>query len=118
MDDFLSDGAELFATSCVADYAAAYPWWEAVLGAKPSFDATPTESVWEVAPHRWIVLEQRPERAGNATHTLFVQDLDARVAAISARGVEPSDHETYGDVRKVIYRDPEGNELGFGGNGG
>lgn len=57
-----------------------------------------------------------PERAGNATHTLFVGDLDARVAAISARGIEPSDHETYGGVRKVIYRDPEGNEIGLGGN--
>lgn len=30
--------------------------------------------------------------------------------------VEPADRETYGNgVRKVIYRDPEGNELGIGG---
>lgn len=72
--------------------------------------------MWEVAPHRWIVLEERPERAGTATHTLFVGDLDARVAAISARGIEPSDLETYDGVRKVIYRDPEGNEIGLGGN--
>lgn len=118
MSEFLSDGLELFAVSCVGDYATTYPWWESLLGTPPSFKATPTEAVWEVAPHRWIVLEERPERAGNATHTLYVGDLDARVAAISARGIEPSDHETYGDVRKVIFRDPEGNEIGFGGNPG
>jgi hypothetical protein len=38
------------------------------------------------------------------------------VAAISARGIEPDDRETYSNgVRKVIYRDPDGNEIGFGG---
>ena len=33
-----------------------------------------------------------------------------------ARGIEPASQETYGTgVRKVIYRDPDGNEIGFGG---
>jgi hypothetical protein len=42
--------------------------------------------------------------------------LDARVAEIAASGLEPDELETYpGDVRKVIYRDPDGNELGFAG---
>lgn len=37
-------------------------------------------------------------------------------AGISARGLEPALRETYGNgVRKVTYRDPEGNEIGFGG---
>lgn len=117
MSEFLSDGPELFAVACVRDYATAYPWWETLLGGPPSFKATPTEAVWEVAPHRWIVVEQRPERAGRATHTLFVDDLDHRVGQVSARGLEPDDHETFeGGVRKMIYHDPEGNEIGFGGN--
>ena len=47
---------------------------------------------------------------------IFVDDLDARVAAIAARGIEPDEHEPYADgVRKVIYRDPDGNEVAFGG---
>ena len=34
----------------------------------------------------------------------------------AARGVDPAERETYGNgVRKVIYRDPDGNEVGFGG---
>ena len=117
MSDFLEDGVELFATSCVHDYATAYPWWERLLGGPPTFNATPTEAVWEIAPHRWLVVEERPERAGHATHTVFVSDLEDRVAAIAGRGLEPSEQETYGDgVRKVIFRDPDGNEIGFGGS--
>jgi hypothetical protein len=43
-------------------------------------------------------------------------DLDAHLAALSTRGLGPDERETYSNgVRKVIYRDPDGNELGFGG---
>ena len=49
-------------------------------------------------------------------HVLFVGDLEERVAAISGRGIEPADQETYDNgVRKLFYRDPEGNEIGIGG---
>lgn len=33
-----------------------------------------------------------------------------------ARGIEPEERETYENgVRKVTYRDPDGNEIGYGG---
>ena len=45
-------------------------------------------------------------------HTVLV---DARVQAIAGRGIVPAGQETHGDgVRKVIYRDPDGNEIGSG----
>lgn len=48
--------------------------------------------------------------------TIFLDDLDAQVAAIALRGLQPDERETYSNgVRKVIYRDPDGNELGLGG---
>lgn len=116
MSEFLSDGPELFACQCVRDYAQAAPWYEALLGGPPTFLATDTEGVWEIAPHRWLVVEQRPERAGCAAQTIFVSDLDGWVAAARDRGVEPDRAETYGDgVRKVLYVDADGNELGIGG---
>jgi hypothetical protein len=72
--------------------------------------------VGELAGHRYLYLEELPGRAGHARHTVFVGDLDERVESISARGIEPASPETYGNgVRKVIYRDPGGNEIGFGG---
>jgi hypothetical protein len=48
--------------------------------------------------------------------TLFVDDLDERVAAIGpAASSPPCGRRTTNGVRKVTYRDPDGNEVGFGG---
>jgi hypothetical protein len=72
--------------------------------------------VWELAEHRFVYIEHRPQHAGHAMHTVFVDDLDARVAGAAQRGVEPAKRETYENgVRKVTYLDPDGNEIGFGG---
>jgi predicted enzyme related to lactoylglutathione lyase len=72
--------------------------------------------VWELAPHRFVYVVQRPEHAGHALHTVLVDDLDARISQIADRGLEPDTRETYDNgVRKVIFRDPDGNEFGFGG---
>lgn len=38
------------------------------------------------------------------------------VGEIASRGVEPAERETYSNgVRKVVYRDVDGNEFGLGG---
>ena len=72
--------------------------------------------MWQLAEHRYLYIVELPERAGHAVHTVFVDDLDGRVESIGARGIEPVSQQTYGNgVRKVIYRDPDGNEIGFGG---
>jgi electron transfer flavoprotein alpha subunit len=72
--------------------------------------------VWELAEHRSVFIVQRPEHAGHAMHTIIVDDLDTLVAEIAQRGLEPAKRETYpGDVRKITYVDPDGNEIGFGG---
>lgn len=75
--------------------------------------------MWELAEHRYVYIEHRPGRGGHALQTVFVDDLDARVAGISGRGLEPRTRETYANgVRKVTYEDPDGNEIAFGGGPG
>lgn len=107
---------DLFAGIPVSDFASALAWYERLLGTPPTYVASDTEAVWELAEHRSIAVEERPEHAGHALHTVFVDDFDARVTAMAARGVEPVRRETYGNgVRKALYRDPDGNEIGFGG---
>ncbi len=107
---------DLFAGLPVADYDRSLAWYERLLGAEPAFLPDDVEAVWEVAEHRYLYIDVRPEHAGHAMHTLFVDDLDARVREIAERGIEPADRETYSNgVRKVTYRDPDGNEIGFGG---
>ena len=107
---------DLFAGIPVDDYAAALAWYERLLGSPPTFLPNDVEAVWELAEHRSLCIEQRPERAGHAMHTIIVDDFDARLARIADRGLEPAELQTYSNgVRKAIYRDPDGNEIGFGG---
>ena len=109
-------GADLFAGISVSDFDQALRWYERLLGSPPSFLPNDVEAVWEVDEHRFVYIELRPPHAGHALNTLFVDDLDARVQAIADRGIEPAERETYENgVRKVTYRDPDGNEFGFGG---
>ena len=107
---------ELFAGIPVSDYAAAVAWYQHLFGSPPAFFPNDVEAVWELAEHRWVYIELLPERAGHAMHTILVDDIDAHVAQIAERGLEPATRETYDNgVRKIIYRDPDGNEIGFGG---
>jgi catechol 2,3-dioxygenase-like lactoylglutathione lyase family enzyme len=107
---------ELFAGCRVSDFAAARTWYERLLGSEPSFLPHATEAVWELAEHRWLFIVEDAEQAGRAIHAIFAGDVDARVAEIAARGLEPDERVTYpGKARKAIYRDPDGNEIGFGG---
>jgi len=106
----------LFAGIAVSDYQAARAWYERLLGCPPSFFPHDTEAVWELAEHRSVYIVERPERAGQALHTVIVDDLDTLVAEIAERGLEPANREVYGNgVRKITYVDPDGNEIGFGG---
>jgi catechol 2,3-dioxygenase-like lactoylglutathione lyase family enzyme len=107
---------ELFAGIAVTDFERAVAWFERLLGEPATFEAHATEQVWTLADGRSIYVELRPDRAGAAMVTLFVDDLDGVVDAAAERGVHPEHRETYGNgVRKVIYLDPDGNEIGFGG---
>jgi catechol 2,3-dioxygenase-like lactoylglutathione lyase family enzyme len=105
----------LFAGLRVRDFQAARKWYELLLG-EPTFFPHATEAVWTLADGRSIYIVEHSSDAGNGVVTVFIDDLDARVATIATRGLEPSELETYpNDVRKAIYRDPDGNELGFAG---
>jgi catechol 2,3-dioxygenase-like lactoylglutathione lyase family enzyme len=107
---------DLFAGIRVSDYEAAKAWYERLLGAEPSFIPHATEAVWELAEHRFLFIEEDAEGSGGAMHTVFVDDLDKLVADIASRGIEPDERVTYpGKARKAIYRDADGNEIGFGG---
>ncbi len=107
---------DLFAGIRVSDYETAKPWYERLLGAEPSFIPHPTEAAWELAEHRCLFIVEDVEGAGRATHTIFLDDLDAHVADIATRGIEPDELVMYPrKARKAIYRDADGNEIAFGG---
>jgi len=107
---------DLFAGLPVADLARAVAWYERLLGSAPSMYPNDTEAVFDLAEHRYLYVEQLPDKAGHGFVTLFVEDYDQRVADAASRGMRPAEVETYDNgVRKAIFRDPDGNEIGFGG---
>ncbi|HEY1540612.1 MAG TPA: VOC family protein [Solirubrobacteraceae bacterium] len=105
----------LFAGLRVRELQAARPWYERLFGA-PTFFPHASEAVWTLAEDRHVYVVEHADGAGSCVVTIFLEDLDARVAAISARGLEPDERITLDNgVRKAIYRDPDGNEVAFGG---
>jgi catechol 2,3-dioxygenase-like lactoylglutathione lyase family enzyme len=105
----------LYAGIRVRELVTARAWYERLLG-DPSFFPNATEAVWTLADDRSVYIEEDAARAGGALITVFVDDLDAVLAKIASRGLEPAESETYSNgVRKATYRDEDGNEIGFGG---
>jgi hypothetical protein len=105
----------LFAGLRVWAFQAARAWYERLLG-ELTFFPHATEAVWTLAENRSVYVVEHADGAGQSVATIFVDDLDLHVAAIAALGLEPDERETYPNgVRKVVYRDPDGNEVAFGG---
>jgi catechol 2,3-dioxygenase-like lactoylglutathione lyase family enzyme len=105
----------LFAGLRVREFESARAWYERLLG-EPAFFPHATEAVWTLADERSVYVVEHPQGAGSSVVTVIVDDLDAHVAAIAARGLQPDEQVTYSNgVRKALYRDPDGNEVGFGG---
>lgn len=104
----------LFAGIPVTSHTAAVPWYEKLFGGPATFRAHDTESVWELAENRSVYVVESPEHAGHALTTVLVADLDSVVAAVTGRGIRSAREEDYGNgVRKIVYRDPDGNEFGY-----
>ena len=107
----------LFAGLRVRDLQAARPWYERLFG-EPSFFPNATEAVWTLADDRSVYVVEHADGAGSSVVTIFLDDLDSHVDAVAARGLEPDERLTNSNgVRKTLYRDPDGNEVGFAGAG-
>jgi catechol 2,3-dioxygenase-like lactoylglutathione lyase family enzyme len=107
---------ELFSGVAVSDLPRAISWFDRFFGEVETFEPNDTEHVWTIAERRHLYVVLQPEHAGHGMVTLFVDDFDGLVASVAERGIEPESQETYENgVRKAIYRDPDGNEVGVGG---
>lgn len=109
------ENVDLFAGIAVADATAAAGWYEQLLGVAPTFWAHEHESVWILAHRRALYVVQDPTRAGHGLVTLMVGALDQFLAEAEARAVVPTRvHEYDAGVRKAVFVDPDGNQVGVG----
>lgn len=110
---------DLFAGVAVSDLPRAVEWFDRFFGGVESFEPNDSERVWTLAERCHLYVELQPEHAGHAMVTMFVDDIGGFVAAAASRGIEAHTQEVYENgVRKAIYRDPDGNEIGVGGASG
>lgn len=106
----------LFAGLAVSDFERAVAWYRRLFGTPESFRAHDTEFIWTLAEDRSVYVLLKPGSAGHGMVTVMLDDLDGFVADAASRGIEPSSRETYDNgVRKIVYHDPDGNEVGVGG---
>lgn len=106
--------SHLFAGLRVRDFAVALSWYQKLLGDPTSYPHE-TEAVWTIGEDRSVYVVEHPS-AGESVALLFVDDLDGQLAEIADRGLDPDRIETpAAGVRKAVFRDPDGNEFGFGG---
>ncbi len=107
---------DLFAGFPVSEFRPALEWYRRLFGSEPSFYPNDREAVWEVGEHCYVYIEVLPDRSGGSLSMVMVDDLDDRVDATAARGIDPTRVERYeGTMRKVVYTDPDGNEISLGG---
>lgn len=108
-------GTDLFGGIPVADFQRALDWYTRLFGATPNFFPNDREAVWMIADHRWLYIIVDKRRAGGAIQTIMCDAIDEVIAGIAERGLTFDDEERPAEnVRKVIFHDPDGNEIGIG----
>jgi catechol 2,3-dioxygenase-like lactoylglutathione lyase family enzyme len=96
----------------VTDLAAGQDFFERLLGSPPDVLVKEDEVMWRVAEAAWLYVVVDPPRAGNSLAALSVGDLDATLAELAARGINPTKVEQVGDdARKATFLDPDGNSI-------
>jgi catechol 2,3-dioxygenase-like lactoylglutathione lyase family enzyme len=105
----------VFAALPTADIAAATAWYERLFGRPPDMRPNDTEACWQLAGPAWVYVVEDAARAGQGVLTVMVDDLDAHLAGLTARGLEPGPIEWQGTAaRKSEMLDPEGAKIAFG----
>jgi catechol 2,3-dioxygenase-like lactoylglutathione lyase family enzyme len=105
--------SHFFAGIAVSDFAAARTWYEALLGRPPDMLPEEGEAVWRVSAFASIYITADPDRAGSSFATLAVTDIEEHAAALTERGLSPSDPGDYSGPHRLIVTDDDGNTITF-----
>ena len=102
----------LFAGVGVADLAVALGWWTPLLGRPPDIVVNDDEVMWKITEGGWLYLLRDADRAGGASVTIAVGDLEAALDEVEGRGVwRPAIETIAGAGRKASFVDPDGNAV-------
>ena len=96
----------------VSDRDSAAGWYARLLGRQADMLPNDAEATWRLTDSSSLYLLADHSRAGKGVLTLMVADLDAELALIANRGVEPGPVKDVGTAgRKSVITDPDGNQV-------
>lgn len=96
----------------VSELARGRDFFERLLGSPPDVLVNENEVMWQVADGAWLYVVVDPPRAGRALAAISVPDLDAALAELASRSIEPFIVEQVGETaRKATVLDPDGNSV-------
>jgi hypothetical protein len=94
----------------VTDLSAGQKFFACLFGKPPDVLVNENEVMWRVNESAWLYVVVDPPRAGHALAALSVPDIDATLAELAGRGLQPASLEEHeGGARKAIFLDPDGN---------
>jgi hypothetical protein len=98
----------------VSALAAGRDFFERLFGRPADIEVAADEVMWRLAESAWLYIVVDTARAGNGLAALSVGDLDATLAELGTRGIEPVRVEVVGGGgRKATVLDPDGNTVGI-----
>lgn len=107
-------GTDIFAAISVKNYQNSLDWYNRFFGCEPSFLPNDVEAVWQITEHQWIYIIVKAEHSGHSVQNIMVDDLNTLTGEIAERGINFSTEELPAiNTRKVVYYDPDGNEIGL-----
>lgn len=106
------DVSYVFAGLVVSHRDQAADWYARLFGRPADILPNDAEAAWQLSESASLYLLADPARAGRGVFTVIVDDLDAVVAEITARGLSLGPTEHVGTAgRKCVVTDPDGNEV-------
>jgi catechol 2,3-dioxygenase-like lactoylglutathione lyase family enzyme len=105
---------EFFVGIPVTSIDSSLDWYTRLLGRGPDLRDGDHAAIWDLAEGRSLFIESKPESIGHMLFTMYFNDLDAEIARIGSRGIEPTEAHSSDDLRIFSFVDPDGNEIDFG----
>ncbi len=106
------DASYLFAGLVVTDRNQAADWYARLFGRPADMLPNDAEATWRLTDSASLYLLADPSRAGRGILTMVVDDLQASVAEVAARGIAPGSIEVVGEAgHKCTITDPDGNQV-------
>jgi glyoxylase I family protein len=98
----------------VSDLEKSQRWYSSLFGRPADNNPMPTLVEWQVVPGAWVQVFSDPQRAGSGLLNFAVDDLEAHLAQVRGRGLDPGEiAEANKGVRLSTIIDPDGNTIRF-----